>query len=294
MGPVGAGQRNKKYTKEEKGKSKLPPRKPQAWKPPTDIRPRPAVRVTTRARRVLAYHMKEVANADAAIWDVLQACEAPESCDIGDSIAIRNLEFKEHVFEEPEWNATIPRPRAGASEGGPESAAVEVKGSLAADGSTWNVGRAGWAVLILNRFLSEYSFHTCQTSSWTQGDVVVEYVHVVTAKEMVVCELRGFVSHLHFPASDVRMALGPNIRAMSSEGAHRYLWAKRRQCISAKRGPQGVWAGRGSAVPTPTTVVGENAPSRGVFGQRTVEEYREPSEEDEAPNGTQDSTDRVA
>ena len=117
-------------------------------------------------------------------------------------------------------------------------------------------------------------------------------MHAVTAKDMIVCELGGFASHIHFPAEDVRMALGPDIRAVGSEGGQGYGWGKRRLSLPAKWPAQGVWAASASAEPPPTAVVGENAPSRGVFGQRPIGEYREPSEEHDGANGTQDSTAR--
>ena len=89
--------RAKKLTKQEKGKSLLPPRKPTNWEPPNLPRPSAAVGVTTRARRALDYQWHEEADADEAIWDVLQEFHAPESQSTCESMGTGNLEFKERI-----------------------------------------------------------------------------------------------------------------------------------------------------------------------------------------------------
>lgn len=228
-----AGRRKKRLTKEEKGKGKAgKPRKPNNWKPPTIIRPNPGVGVTTRARRTLDFKLQEKEDADADIWDVLQCYQAPESQQTCDSMGTMNMDFSEHVYEEPVWTATTPL--TGSRGVGEETIrGGNPRGDVASGYGEWDLQHAGWAVLIRNRFLSEYSFHTGETPSWTMGDVVAEYEDVETKKLMVVCELGGFRDLLHFPATDVRMATGKGVRAQGSEGGHGYGWSKRRLGMGA-------------------------------------------------------------
>jgi hypothetical protein len=90
----------------------------------------------------------------------------------------------------------------------------------------WNTKRGGWAMLVPNCFLSEASFHTCYTPSWTQGDVLGEYVNPA-GMEMVVVDLGGYDRCKHVESRDVRFAIGPEERAIGSEGGHGYGWQKR-------------------------------------------------------------------
>ena len=292
---VGAGRKTQKQMKEERCKGKMArPRKPKGWQPPTEIRPSAVVGMTTRARRTLEFQLQEKVDADAKIWETLQSYEAEVSKQTEDSIRTMNLEFDEHVFEEPDWTATTPlgvRRFEGRAVHGSvrEVAREEIPGP-----GNWNVQHAGWAVLIPNRFLSEYSFHTGQTPSWTQGDVVAEYEDAVTARKMVICDVGGFREPLHFPACDVRMALGPGVRAQGSKGGMGYGWSKRKKnlgagAIFARHQGQGSGGGNGSGVQGGTEGAGENGTVPGRFGSRPIREYSEPSYV-EGADGTQDST----
>jgi hypothetical protein len=86
----------------------------------------------------------------------------------------------------------------------------------------WYVAKAGWVVKVPNRFLSEYSFHTGDTPSWTLGDIIGEYTSGATKKAMMVVDLGRYNTAKHMEAKDVRMAIGPNEQAMGSERNHGY------------------------------------------------------------------------
>lgn len=135
-----------------------------------------------------------------------------------------NMEFEEHDYGEPVWTATTPLTCSRGVEGGgphkdnPREDFDDVEPSH----GNWDVQHAGWMVLIPNRFLSKYSFHTGETSSWTLGDVVADHEDVQTKKTMVVCELGGFKDLMHFPTTDVCMATEKDVRAHMSEGGHGY------------------------------------------------------------------------
>ena len=96
----------------------------------------------------------------------------------------------------------------------------------------WSSRRTRWAVLASNRFLSEASFHTGDTPSWTQGDVIGEGVHAATGERMVLCNLGGYDTECHLNIENVRVADGPTVRAYGSEGGHRYGWWKRKPNFS--------------------------------------------------------------
>ena len=294
-----AGKRVPRLTRAEKGKSLLPPRKPVKWQPPSPPRPTAAVGVTTRARRALDYQWQEKADADEKIWDVLQEYQAPESRGRSDSMGTLNLEFEEVEYEEPDFLATTPTCGAGNGGGQQSPQGEEVEPEPVDVEGTWNVERAGWAVLVPNRFLSDCSFHTGYTPSWTQGDVVGEYVHARTLKRMVVCDLGGFRDAMHFEACDVRMATGPEMRAQGSEGGHGYGWSKRQFCFQVKEprmpgtGKEAQFAGTGvgTGVQGQAKGAGENAGLGRGFQTRSILEYVVP-EDEEGPRGTQDSTAR--
>ena len=290
-----AGRRVPRLTKDEKGKSKANPRKPKTWLPPTNIRPTAAVGVTTRARRTLEFQEQEKDDADAAIWDVLQCYQPSQSQQTLDSMGTRNLVFDEHQFEEVAWTATTPVTRGGVQEGGPHGSHRVGEQGTRPGGGDWDVARAGWPVLIPNRFISEYSFHTGDTPSWTWGDVVAEYEDVETKRAMVVVEVGGSLGSMHFPACDVRMAKGKDMRAQGSEGGHGYGWAKRRQNLGAQgvnRAGQGSGAGVGNGVGGDSEGMADNGSARERWATRPVEEYVMP-EVVEAAEGTQDSTART-
>ena len=107
----------------------------------------------------------------------------------------------------------------------------------------WSSMRAGWAVLVPNRFLSESSFHTGDTPTWTQGDVIGEGVHAATGKRMVLCDLGGYDRECHLNEEDCRVADGPQVRAYGSEGGHGYGWWKRQHCFSPVPDSGGVVGG---------------------------------------------------
>ena len=75
--------------------------------------------------------------------------------------------------------------------------------------------------MVPNRFPSEASFHTNYTPSWTQGDVLGEYVNPA-GMEMVVIDLGRYDRCKHMESMDVRFAIGPKERAIGSEGSHDY------------------------------------------------------------------------
>jgi len=176
----------------------------------------------------------------------------------------------------------------------------------------WSLVRAGWAVLVPNRFLSESSFHTGDTPSWTQGDVIGEAVHLATGKRMVLCDLGGYDRECHLNEEDCRVADGPEVRAYGSEGGHGYGWWKRQHCFSPVPDSGGVvgravpelcesgnlgeatkGAGSGNG-PGLTEHVAENIDSTVILGQpggHPIADYDAPSDT-EGVDGTQDSTAR--
>jgi hypothetical protein len=168
----------------------------------------------------------------------------------------------------------------------------------------WSFERSGWAVLVPNIFLSENSFHTGDTPSWTQGDVIGEGVHVATGKRMVLCDLGGCDTECHLSEDMVRVADGPGVRAYGSEGGHGYGWWKRQHCFSTAPDSTGVFGttvivGQGSGVgsgngPGLTEHVSENidvplTPEH--EGGCPITDYDAPSDT-EGVDGTQDSTAR--
>ena len=168
----------------------------------------------------------------------------------------------------------------------------------------WSFERSGWAVLVPNRFLSENSFHTGDTPSWTQGDVIGEGVHVATGKRMVLCDLGGCDTECHLSEDMVRVADGPGVRAYGSECGHGYGWWKRQHCFSTALDSAGVFGttvmvGQGSGVgtgngPGLTEHVSENIEGQltpGHAGVCPITDYDAPSDT-EGVDGTQDSTAR--
>jgi hypothetical protein len=176
----------------------------------------------------------------------------------------------------------------------------------------WSCRRAGWAVLVPNRFLTEHSFHTGDTPTWTQGDVIGEGVHAATGKRMVLCNLGGSDTECHLNEDTVRVADGPLVRAYGSEGGHGYGWWKRQLCFSpvpvsggvfgsavADFGSGGLLGATASRVgsgsgPGLTEHVSENTHEQGILGRPgscPIADYDVPSDT-EGVDGTQDSTAR--
>ena len=96
----------------------------------------------------------------------------------------------------------------------------------------WSVARAGWAVLVPNRFLSEASFHTGYTPSWTHGAVTGEGVHLGTGRKMILVDLGWCDLERLLEEKDVRVARGPEERAIGSEGGHGYGWMNEEQRLA--------------------------------------------------------------
>ena len=167
-------------------------------------------------------------------------------------------------------------------------------------------------MLVPNRFLLESSFHTGDTPSWTQGDVIGEGVHVATGKRMVLCDLGGYDRECHLNEEDCRVADAPHVRAYGSEGGHGYGWWKRQHnhspipdsggvggsaagglCGSGNLGEAGSGVGSGNG-PGLTERVSENNEViglPGLPGVHPIADYDAPSET-EGVNGTHDSTAR--
>ena len=176
----------------------------------------------------------------------------------------------------------------------------------------WSWERSGWAVLVPNRFLSASSFHTGDTPTWTQGDVVGEGVHAATGKRMVLCDLGGYDREVHLNEEDCRVADGLGVRAYGSEGGHGYGWWKRKHAFSPVPDSGGVYVGAdarqsGSGImgeaasvvgsgngPGLTEQLAENLNVDAISeqgGRHPIADYDAPSET-EGVDGTQDSTAR--
>lgn len=151
------------------------PRQPRHWQPPSNIEPNATVGVTTRARKALNFELQQKADADVNIWEVLQNYQAPESLQTCDSMDTINLSFWDHVLEDPNWRSVTSLCNTEIEQSVTPKSNAEV-GLLNASTHSgrwkWNVERAGWAILISNWFLSESSFHTGDTPTWTFGIVV--------------------------------------------------------------------------------------------------------------------------
>jgi hypothetical protein len=264
-----ARKRNSRFSRLEKGKAtKTKPRKPKYWVAPV-IEANETAGVLTRAKKTLLSEFQEQAHADVIICDVL--AQFPSATDGDLNSAMPEATFKEHdgemfsprsppevehsvasidtcnidiwntILADETWRTMTPIRRVigfGATHPGGSifqlpATAVDVQ-SLPDFYVNWNTLRAGWALLVPNRFLSDASFHTGNTPSWTQGDVLGEYTHAITGKKMVLCDLGGYDQRKHMEAKDCRIATGPQERAVGSEGGHGYGWCKRKHCFSPK------------------------------------------------------------
>lgn len=67
-------------------------------------------------------------------------------------------------------------------------------------------------------FLFESSFHTGYPPSWTQGDIIGEGVNLGTGRKMILVDLGGCDKERHMEEKDARVARGPEVRAIGSEG----------------------------------------------------------------------------
>ena len=131
---------------------------------------------------------------DIGGYEGLSDFVAPESQHCVGSMDTMNINLWESVFRDDAWRTSAPISKhtgftATHPGGSLERAALLDVGSMPQHLHgmyvNWSWVRAGWAVLVPNRFLSEHSFHTGDTPSCTQGDVIREGVHTATGKRMV-------------------------------------------------------------------------------------------------------------
>ena len=259
--------------------------------------------------------------ADFGGYEGLDDFVAPESQHSVGSMDTVNINLWDSVFRDDAWRTATPISKHtgfGATHpGGSLGRPILLEVGIMPDHFVgtyvqWSCRRAGWAVLVPNRFLSEASFHTGDTPSWTQGDVIGEGVHAATGVRMVLCDLGGYDNECHLIEDDVRVADGPLVRAYGSEGGHGYGWWKRQHYFSPTPDSGGVLggvdatlnasvdlAGASSGVgsgtgPGTTEHVAENINLSGIPGHRgcyPIDDYDAPSET-EGVDGTQDSTTR--
>jgi hypothetical protein len=305
------------------------PRRPRAWVPPT-VLPNLTEGVHTKglAAQVLDYEQQRRNDdticdvlADFGGYDALEDLVSPEEQRSVGSMDTCNINLWDSVFRDDAWRTSAPilkRTGFGATHpGGSLERPVLIEVGIMPDRFQgtyvhWSCKRAGWAVLVPNRFLSEASFHTGDTPSWTQGDVIGEGVHASTGKRMVLCNLGGYDTECHLNEDVVRVADGPHVRAYGSEGGHGYGWWKRQHCFSPLPDSGGVFGGvvadlSGSANlagaasrqgsgngPGLTEHVAENLGVNGIPlepGCYPINDYETPSET-VGVDGTQDSTAR--
>ena len=297
---------------------------------PPALQPNLTMGVRTRAlaAQVAEYEQQRV--NDDTIWSVLEDVGenegleefvAPESQHSVGSMDTVNINLWESVFRDDAWRTSAPISRHtgfGATHPGGSLVRPVLVGvgimPARFEGTyiQWSSRRAGWAVLVPNRFLSEHSFHTGDTPSWTQGDVIGEGVHAATGKRMVLCDLGGHDTECHMIEENVRVADGPQVRAYGSEGGHGYGWWKRQHCFSpvpdsvgvlggaiAGLSASGLSGGNASGVgsgtgPALTECLGSNIHAQVIpdrAGGCPIDDYDAPSDT-EGFDGTQDSTAR--
>ena len=255
-----------KRTREEKGKQvRSKSRRPRSWMPPP-LQPNltDGVRTRTLAAQVADFEQQMV--NDDAICEVLAdigGCEGLDDFDepvkhdsIG-SMDTMNVNLWDSVFRDDAWRTSAPickhRGFGSTHPGGSLEKPVLVEVGIMPERFQgtyvhWSGRRAGWAVLVPNRYLSEHSFHTGDTPSWTQGVVLGEGVHAATGKMMVLCDLGGYDTECHLNEEWVRVAAGPEVRAYGSEGGHGYGWWKRQHCFSPAPDSAGVFAGAAASL----------------------------------------------
>ena len=209
-------------------------------------------RIQTRALAAQAAEYEQQRQNDEAIREVLAHFDgeedtldmlAPESMHTVDSLETCSINLWESVFRDNVWRTAAPITKVAGFGATHPGGGVDVTRVVGVGNfqdryhgayAEWSEGRAGWAVLVPNRFLSESSFHTGDTPSWTQGDVIGEGLSLLTGKKMVLCDLGGFRSEIHMEAENVRIADGPDVRACGSEGGHGYGWWRRQHCFSPR------------------------------------------------------------
>ena len=196
------------------------PRTARAWMPPT-VQPNLTEGVRTRALAVQVAEIEQQLINDDTICEVLadfEGCEvlddfvAPELHHRVGSMDTCNVNLWESVFRDNAWRTSAPilkytgfgATHPGGSRERPVLLGVGVMPErFLGTYVQWSFERSGWAVLVPNMFLSAHSFHTGDTPSWTQGDVIGEGVHVATGKRMVLCDLGGDDSECHLNEDQV-------------------------------------------------------------------------------------------
>ena len=304
------------------------------WKPERITPNKTAGIITRRQSAIIAEYRRQGEN-DEAILQVLADIHvpsdgedvpgftAPEYMHTVDSMETLDINLWEHVFRDERWKTFEPvrqvREFESTHPGGTLGRRLstcppeEVPHSFAGVYTDWSSARAGWAVLVPNRFLYESSFHTGDTPSWTQGDIVGEGTLVGTGRRMVIVDLGGYNSERHMDHNDVRVANGPGIRAVGSEGGHGYGWKKRQHNFSP-RSTVLAPTGGGTASMTHSAGMGSADGAQAEGGRREetehiadndeptiwgsqpagapINDYDEPSDE-EGLGGTQNSTARM-
>ena len=305
------------------------PRRPRAWVPPA-LQPNITDGVRTRglAAQVAEYEQQLMNDdticevlADYGGYEGLDDFVAPEGQQSVGSMDTLNINLWESVFRDDAWRTSVPISKHtgfGATHpGGSLERPVLLQVGVMPERFQgtyvqWSCRRAGWAVLVPNRFLSELSFHTGDTPTWTQGGVIGEGVHAATGKRMVLCDLGGHDAERHLDEDSVRVADGPHVRAYGSEGGHGYGWWKRQLDFSPVADSAGGF-GEAAAGLSETVLLGgsagvvgsangprlmehvaENHNVNGLSGHqggRPIADYDAPSDT-EGVDGTQDSTAR--
>ena len=257
--------------------------------------------------------------ADVGEYEGLDDFVAPESQHSVGSMDTCNVNLWESVFRDDAWRTSAPISKQtgfGATHpGGALERPVLLEVGIMPDRFQgtyveWSCRRAGWAVLVPKRFLTEALFHTGDTPSWTQGDVIGEGVHAATGKRMVLCNLGGYDTECHLNEESVRVANGPLVRAFGSEGGHGYGWWKKQHCFSPAPGSEPMYGGvvsggsAGGLLGSIASKVGsgngpglmehvsENINVEGIpdqLGGYPIADYNAPSDT-EGVDGTQDST----
>ena len=286
------------------------------------------VRTRALARQVAEYEQTMLnddaiceALADFGGYEGLDNFVAPEGQHSVGSMDTVNIDLWESVFRDDAWRTSAPISKhtgfGSTHPGGSLERPVLLDFGVMPDRFRgtyvqWSSRRAGWAVLVPNRFLSAHSFHTGDTPSWTQGDVIGEGVHAATGMRMVLCDLGGSDMECHLNEESVRVADGPNVRAYGSEGGHGYGWWKRQHCFSSGPDSAGVYGGAVAGLSATelldrsasgagsgngrglTEQVAENIDAQVIPGQPQgcpIADYDVPSDI-EGVDGTQDSTAR--
>lgn len=202
---------NGRFNKEEKAKGKCGiPKKPQQWVPP-EIVPNSSAEVRTRSMEALVAEYKRqrqnddsilevLAQFSAEIDDIFNKLPAPESQHSVGSMDTCNINLWDVVFRDEAWRLVKPiKKQHGFDATQPgrnqKNASIvpmtNMLTHLLGVYTDWTLAQKRWAVLVPNRFLSEASFHTGDTLSWTQGDVIGKSVHVRTCKKTVLVNLGG-------------------------------------------------------------------------------------------------------